>query len=415
SFNRPNLFYDIRPKSDSFGELLALLRSPQYKDRATIIYCFSRKDTEALAAKLRAQHLVAEAYHAGLEAQERHAIQDRFIRDETPIITATIAFGMGIDKSDIRLVVHYALPQSIEGYYQETGRAGRDGLPAGCVMFYSYADKFKQEYFIAKIEDDTERRHASEKLNRMVAFCESFLCRRKFLLEYFGETYEQDNCACCDRCVSSGETFDASVIGRAVLDCVRALGGRFGGQYIIDILRGSRSARVRTFGHERLPMYGQGRDFSPAQLREIINRLLEKGLLAKADGEYPTIGLSPAGRDCLAGDERLLLPQLRPTATAAGGGAHRPAARTRHAAAHDDELFQTLRQLRKRLADQRGVPPFIIFADTSLHDMANRLPQDDRAFLAITGVGEQKLKQYGSIFMTTIGDYLREHPRTSTA
>src|SRR3989338_3102662 len=406
SFNRPNLHYHIRPKDNVFEELVNLLLAPPHKNRSAIVYCFSRKDTEELADDLRDRGFKAEAYHAGLDGKKRHDIQDRFIKDETPIITATIAFGMGIDKSDIRLVVHYCLPGSIEGYYQETGRAGRDGLPASCVLFYSYADKFKQEYFVEKIEDDTERKRATEKLNKIVAFCESFICRRKFLLEYFGEHYEKENCECCDRCVRPQDEFDADTIGRAILECVRATGGRFGSQYIVDILRGSCNERIHKYGHERLISHGQGRAFREAQLKEIIRFLIEKDLLSKSDGEYPVIELTALGRSFLSGAERLMLPQLR---TVAKETTSKPFERREEDMSFNDGLFEELRRLRKRLADERAVPPFVIFADTSLRDMARRMPQDESSFLQITGVGEQKLKWFGPVFTKAISGYCRRH------
>lgn len=406
SFNRPNLHYDIIPKDNAFKELLEILRSSQHKDRSAIIYCFSRKDTEGLAADLRARGLKAESYHAGLEAKERHAIQDRFIKDETPIITATIAFGMGIDKSDIRLVVHYALPSSLEGYYQETGRAGRDGLEARCVLFYSYADRFKQEYFINQIEDKAERQRVTDKLNRIVAFCEGFGCRRKYLLEYFGENYEKTNCGHCDRCVAPKEEFDADEIGRRILECVRATGSRFGGQYIVDILRRSRNERILKLGHDQLSCYGQGKNFGESQIREIIGLMIEKGLLAKTVGEYPLIELTPAGRQFLKSQERLMLPQLRPVSKDL---TKKSFDRMDENGGFDERLFEELRRLRKHLADERGVPPFVIFADTALRQMARDLPIDSQSFLRITGVGGQKLKAFGPVFIQRIEDYCREH------
>ncbi len=423
SFNRPNLHYDIRPKDGAFDQMLDLLRLPQHKGRSVIVYCYSRKETEDLAGKLCAKGFSAEAYHAGLDAQARHDIQDRFIKDETPIITATIAFGMGIDKPDVRLVVHYALPSSIEGYYQETGRAGRDGLPAACVLFYSYADKFKQEYFIEKIEDDAERKRATEKLNRIVAFCESAVCRRKFLLEYFGERREQETCGACDRCVSTGDEFDADEIGSMVLECVQKTGERFGAQYIVDILRGAVNERITRNRHDRLPVYSAGRLFTDPQLREIIGALIGKRLLVRTGTEYPIIEFTALGRTFLEGGERLMLPILR---SAPAGKAKKPSvqyedkkknpslhpeARAKKPSLYPDtggvvneRLFEELRALRKQLADTRGVPPFVIFADTSLREMARCLPQDEKSFLAITGVGELKLKRFGPVFMKTISE-----------
>ncbi len=406
SFDRPNLYYDIRPKEGCFTELLALLESPLHKNRAAIIYCFSRKNTEEIAEELRARGIRAEAYHAGLEAQARHDIQDRFLNTQTPVITATIAFGMGIDKPDIHLIVHYDLPKSIEGYYQETGRSGRDGLPAKCVLFYSYADRFKQEYFIKQMTDITQRRQALEKLNQLTAFCESFGCRRKFLLAYFGERYARDNCGQCDRCLRSTGEFDATTIGRLVLECVRATGGQFGAQYIIEVLRGSRNERILRWGHQHLPVYGQGQMFHPQQLKEIVGLLAEKGFLMKTTGEYPLIVLTASGRNFLNGGEPLFLPALRSTdkKSVKGFSPVRRDERMDHPA-----LFEQLRQLRQDLAAARGVPPFVIFGDISLKEMARRLPQNAESFLAITGVGQQKLLQFGPAFMKKIAEFCREH------
>lgn len=312
SFNRPNLHYDIQPKENALGELTRLLQSEPYKNSPAIIYCYSRNETEEMAGYLCSKGFKAEAYHAGLDPQRRHDIQDRFINDQTPVITATIAFGMGIDKPDIRLVAHYALPGSMENYYQETGRAGRDGEPARCVLFYSYADKSKQEYFIRKITNFAERRRSAAKLDKMVSFCESYLCRRKFLLEYFGERYDKNNCQMCDRCTeSSRDEFDADEITRAILNCVAQTKQRFGQTYIVEILRGSRNQRVLQNRHHKLTPHGRGSSFSDKQLREIIGLLIQKKLLIKTADEYPVIQLTQEGKDYLEGSTPLMLPQLR--------------------------------------------------------------------------------------------------------
>ncbi len=405
SFNRPNLNYEIRPKQDHFKQLLTFLH--RHKDQAGIIYCFSRSDTESLAAALCAEGFKAEAYHAGLDGRLRKEVQDRFIRDETPVITATIAFGMGIDKPDIRLVVHYDLPKTIEGYYQETGRAGRDGLPADCVLFYSYGDKFKQEYFIKQIESPDERRRAQEKLNRMISFCESYQCRRKFVLGYFGESFDQNNCGHCDRCLQPKEEFDATAMTRQILECVVTVKERFGAQYIIDLLRGIDNERARNLQHNASLVFGCRRECSAVQLKEVIGLLIEKGLLIRAAGEYPTLGLTEAGRNFLRGRDKMTLPKLRAFPV------DKPVKRRGTAGdglGHEQGLFEELRRLRKQLADERGVPPFIIFADTTLYQMARDLPQDPESFIRLSGVGRQKLEQFGPVFMNKITEYLQRHP-----
>ena len=254
SFNRPNLTYHIQPKRAAFSMLLALMH--RHEDEPTIIYCFSRKDTENLAADLSENGLMALPYHAGLDNPVRQETQEKFIRDEVPIIVATIAFGMGIDKPDIRLVVHYDLPKTLEGYYQETGRAGRDRLPSECVLFYSYGDKMKQDYFIEKIEDDTERENARQKLVQVIEFCELQTCRRKCLLEYFGEKWKEENCGGCDVCLTPKEEFDATEIAQKILSGVIRTGQRFGVNYVVDVLRGGKTERVLDLKHDKLTVFG---------------------------------------------------------------------------------------------------------------------------------------------------------------
>jgi len=407
SFNRPNLHYEIRPKGrdlDAVNELVGLLRLPANKGRSVIIYCNSKDGTEELSRKLVSNGFKAEAYHAGFESKKRHDIQDRFIKDETLIIVATIAFGMGIDKSDIRLVVHFNLPGSIENYYQETGRAGRDGLAANCVLFYSYADKFRQEYFIKNKEDDGDRQRAMDNLQRMIHFCESFICRRKFLLEYFGERYEKNNCDGCDTCLRPKEEFDANDIVRAILECVLMIEGRFGAGYIVDILRGSRSERIMNYGHDNLPSHAKGRAFNEAQLREIISGMIEKGWLEKILGEYPVVDVTPKGCAVLKSAQRLMLPLLRSTVPRKVERLIEPVIDTA-----ESGLFEQLRRLRKSLADEIGKPPYVIFSDVALEEMATLLPQDAASFMAVKGVGAMKLQSYGGQFIELIRGYCREH------
>ena len=259
SFNRDNLTYSVLPKGDYWERLLSLLR--RHQKQSAIIYCFSRRETEDLAEDLNSQGFSARPYHAGLDTEARRRTQEDFVRDRVPIIVATIAFGMGIDKPDIRLVVHYSLPKSLEAYYQETGRAGRDGLPSECVLFFAYGDKAKQDYFINQIEDAAEQRNARLKLAKMVGFAQLPTCRRRFILEYFGERWEREDCGGCDVCLRSGEEFDATEIAQKILSAVIRTGERFGANHVIQVLSGSREKRILQLGHEQLSVHGIAKDF----------------------------------------------------------------------------------------------------------------------------------------------------------
>ncbi len=409
SFNRPNLTYIVKPKHHTFEALTEILG--EHRGEATIIYCFSRRGTEELAGQLRAAGFEARAYHAGLDHQTRSEAQEKFIRDETAVIVATIAFGMGIDKPDVRLVVHYDLPKSIEGYYQETGRAGRDGLPGKCILFYSFGDKIKHDYFIERMEDPQEQARARAKLTEMVDFCESFLCRRASLLQYFGETPAEQNCANCDICLGTSEDFDATEISQKVLSAVARTGERFGAGHVIDVLRGSANQKVVERGHDRLSVHGIAAELSVYELRQIFGALSARGLLEKRGAEYPVIGVSPSGRLWLKNREELTLPKPQKPATARTAAKSRPLSPTSREGltGQREELFQELRALRKRLADERGVPPFVIFGDISLKEMALRQPRDLDGFADIYGVGAEKLKRFATTFLATIAAYLDTH------
>jgi ATP-dependent DNA helicase RecQ len=399
SFNRPNLSYTVLSKKDSYEQLLAILR--EHQDESAIIYCFSRKDTEHLAADLRQEGLNALPYHAGLENEERRTNQEKFIRDEAQIMVATIAFGMGIDKPDIRLVIHYHLPKSIEGYYQETGRAGRDGLPSKCILYYSYADAIKQQYFIRQIEDDRERENAYRKLQQMVAYCELATCRRSYLLSYFGEDYHQEKCDGCDVCLSPPEEFEATQISQKILSAIIRTGQRFGINYIIDVLQGAKNKNIMERDHHKLSVYGIVDDFSKEDLRRIISQLLSRKLLQKGGDAYPILELSQRGLDFLKNREEIRLPQIKPLV---------PLSQPRDTVdvAYDRELFEQLRLLRKNIAAENGIPPYVVFGDLALRQMAFYLPQSEENFAKISGVGEEKLQKYGKIFTEVIQTYAQE-------
>ena len=400
SFNRENLSYAVRPKRRSFDALLDLLES--HRGQPAIVYRFSRKDTESVAANLSEQGFPALAYHAGLDATVRRTTQERFIRDEVPIVVATIAFGMGIDKPDIRLVVHFDLPKSIEGYFQETGRAGREGLPAECVLLYSHHDRMKQEFFINEMEDRQEQETARQKLDQMIELCELQTCRRRYLLGYCGEAWEKENYGGCDICLGSGEEFDATEIAQKVLSAVIRTGERFGAKHVTDVLVGANTKRVREFGHDSLSVYGIVRDIGVEELRHILELLVGRGLLAKEAGQYPTLAVTGEGRKFLNRREHLTL--TRPTPKV-GNQAGRDSDRLDY----DQALVSQLRALRKDIADRRGVPPFVIFGDVSLQQMAYYLLQSHESFSRISGVGETKLEEFGDAFLQVVRDHAQKN------
>ena len=393
SFNRANLTYLVQPKRTAFSELRELLR--RHKNEPAIIYCVSQKGTEGLASDLSANGLTALPYHAGLDNSVRKKTQERFMRDEVPIIVATIAFGMGIDKPDIRLVVHYDLPKTLEGYYQETGRAGRDGLPSECVLFYSYGDKAKQDFFIDGIEDDTEQKNARQKLAQVIEFCELQRCRRKYLLEYFGERWGEEYCGGCDVCLTPKEEFDATEIAQKILSAVIRTGERFGESHISEVLRGAKTKRVRDLGHDRLPVYGIACEFTRDELKEIVGLLVARGLLLKNGNQYPTLAVTQAGRTFLKQRESLTLTRPKRKDEIVSP-------RNDTEPAYDQELFERLRALRSSLADASDVPAFVIFHDTPLQQMALHLPQSRESFARISGVGAAKLEQFSEEFLKVI-------------
>ncbi len=410
SFNRPNLSYTVKPKLRSFGSLVELV--DRHKDESAIIYCFSRKETEALAADLVSVGISAAPYHAGLDNPVRRATQDKFIKDEISVIVATIAFGMGIDKPDVRLVVHYNLPKTVEAYYQETGRAGRDGLPSECVLFYTFGDKVKQDFFINQIEDLDERNHAAEKLAKMVDYCELRSCRRQFMLNYFGEEWVPesggDDCGGCDVCLAVKEEFDATEIAQKILSAIIRTGERFGIKYVADVLRGSNAKRIRELQHDQLTVHGIASESSDSELREMFGLLQDEGLVAVSLGEYHTVSVTAAGRALLTERTTLKLARMPQSAEVPSSREPRDGSRSKNLE-YDRELFALLRGLRKQIAQERNVPAFVIFGDVSLREMAYYFPNDHDLFGTITGVGTAKLDQFADRFISLISEYCEEH------
>ncbi|MEI7451702.1 MAG: DNA helicase RecQ [Candidatus Falkowbacteria bacterium] len=401
SFDRENLNLSVVEKRQAFPKLVNLLE--KYKNDSVIIYCFSRKETEMVAENLCLNNFNARAYHAGLEANERKMVQDLFIKDHVNIIVATIAFGMGIDKPDVRLVVHYTFPKTLEGYYQEIGRAGRDGLPSECVTFYTYADTRKHEFFINQIEDDHLRLHAQEKLSEILNFYDLTTCRKKYLLKYFGETLEKDNCGACDVCLTAQEVFNATIISQKILSAVARTENRFGKNYIIDVLLGKKIQKILINKHDQLSVFKIVNDFSENELAQIINQLTNLDYLQKSEGQYPTLSLTETGIKFLRGQEELFI--NKPQADVKN--IKKPAKAGE--LDFNPELFALLRELRKDLANKANVPPFVIFGDTSLREMAYYLPQTNHDFAKISGVGAKKLEQHGAIFLELIIKFTKEN------
>ncbi len=394
SFNRDNLFYEVLPKNNATRQTIAFLKA--FKDQSGIIYCFSRKQVEDLTEALNAAGHKALAYHAGLADTVRNRNQELFIRDDAPIMVATIAFGMGINKPNVRFVIHFDLPKNIESYYQETGRAGRDGLPSHCLLLYSSADSGKIRYFIDQKTDDAQRRLAQNHLNAIVNFAESRQCRRIALINYFGEKYAVENCGLCDNCTKPQESA-VSLTLQAVkfLQTVNETGGRFGALHIINILRGSHAEKILNYNHQDCSTFGAGRQWSVKQWQSLTQQLLSQNVLNK-DDEYGVLSLSEGSFQILSGKRGFQgfqpaadAPQSKAPGRKGGQG-------------YDQELFEILRAKRKELADDEGVPPYIIFSDKSLIDMCQRRPRTTAEFAQVYGVGQLKLAKYADIFIRLI-------------
>ena len=397
SFNRKNLFYQVKPKDNAYDQLLQYLKGR--KNDSGIIYCHSRKSADDLANKLKKEGYRALPYHAGLKADLRTETQDKFIKDDVEIIVATVAFGMGIDKSNVRFVIHYDLPKNLETYYQETGRAGRDGEESDCIIFFSRSDMGKLSYFIDQKEDETEKQNAYKKLRCMVDFCESGTCRRKILLEYFGETYGETNCGNCDNCLDPKETTDGTITAQKIVSCVSQIDERFGVNYIADILCGSRIKKIVRNRHDTISAHGTGKEHSKKQWQVFTRELVQQGYLKSEGDRYPIIKLTQDGYDLLSGTKGVLLTkpeeEVKIIQKDVGGG-------------FDHDLFEILRSLRKKLADDSGMPPYIIFQDSSLIEMATYFPRSRSDFRTIIGVGESKLEKYGAMFLNEIINYCEE-------
>jgi len=468
-FDRPNIRYTVLEKHKPFDQLMAFL--DKRRNEAGIIYALSRKKVEEVAGKLQGQGIKAAAYHAGLPAEQRKRVQEQFLKDELNVVVATVAFGMGIDKPNVRFVVHYDLPKHIEGYYQETGRAGRDGLPSEALLLYGAQDVVTARRLIDNNGNPDQQRIEIHKLNAMVALAEAVTCRRQVLLNYFGDslpptTDAQTNpagasfqdatqtesrpdrsllqedasrsstetpvgasfqdaiqtesrpdrsplqdgtnqaahyhCGNCDVCLNPPETFDATVDAQKALSCVYRVDQRFGIKHVIDVLRGADTDRIRTLGHTNLSTYGIGSDKTEPEWTSIIRQLIHHGYLLQDIANYSVLKLTPAARPLLRGETRLTLAKPRIKETSKKTKRPKAAAEL---AANDEPLFDELRRLRKALADAEGKPPYIVFGDASLVQMAREKPLTEHDLLAISGVGQAKLEKYGNDFLNAIAEY----------
>lgn len=418
SFNRPNLTYRVEAKSSGYRQLLEFVKARRRE--AGIVYCQSRKGAETLAQKLRADGIPAAAYHAGMETVERARNQEQFLRDELRVICATIAFGMGINKPNVRFVVHYDLPKNLEGYYQETGRAGRDGLPSECLLLFTWGDVVKCEHFIAQKPEGPERERARQQLVLMTQYAENPECRRRTLLAYFGETFASGPCGACDNCLNPKEAWDATLPAQKFLSCVYRVrefsGFNTGMSHLAEILTGADTQRMKDLGHERLSTFGIGKEHSRQEWTSIGRELLRLGFLQAAAGPFPTVELTASGRAALKSRTRIVLTKL-PAGKKSGGG-DSDEAKGRGPAKHrfgdiecDEALFERLRDVRKRLADERDVPAYIILSDVALRQMSRIYPLTEQELIRINGIGEKKLKDFGGTLLAEISIHLENHPR----
>ena len=418
TFDRPNLTYRVLPRVDLVDQVAEAIE--RHPDAAAIVYCISRKDTEALAESLRKRRIDARAYHAGLDAKERTQISERFRDERLRVVVATVAFGMGIDRGDVRLVVHAALPKSVEGYQQETGRAGRDGLPSECLLLYSAADaaKWRQimERSAAESGSSPEVTQAQlALLSEMQRFANRPQCRHAMLSRYFGQDYAHDDCGACDVCLKELESVpDAHVVAQKILSAVVRTGQRFGMRHVIDVLRGSRTQNVVDRGHDTIPTFGLLKDFSASTLANFVDQLIDAGDLVRTDGEYPILQLTPAAREVLTSERQAALVLPKQSLDAAPQRTRRK--RTRAAAASADrddgaspemsqELFDHLRSVRREIAHSIGMPPYIVCNDATLEEMAAARPRTAAQLLDVKGMGPKKVESFGERFLAAIAEF----------
>lgn len=398
-FDRPNIQYRIQQKNNPRQQLLRFLRD-EHTGHAGIVYCLSRNKVEQTAEWLRSENFNALPYHAGLPSATRAEHQRRFLREDNIIMVATIAFGMGIDKPDVRFVAHLDLPKSIEAYYQETGRAGRDGEPATALLLYGLEDVIKLRQMMAGSEgNELFKRQEQQRLQAMLGLCEITSCRRQTLLRYFGDNLEEA-CGNCDSCLQPAQTWDATEAVRMALSCVYRTGQRFGANHVIDVLRGSANEKILSFDHDKVSTYGIGRHLSVDEWRSIFRQLVARGFLDVDANGFGSLLLTDACRPVLRGEQPIHLRRDRKVSTT--GSTRRPSVQI---AVEDEGLWFALRACRKRLAEEHGVPPYVIFHDSTLREMLEHRPLTPSELLALSGVGDSKLERFGDEFLAVIREY----------
>jgi len=414
SFNRPNLTYRVVPKAKAATQLVKFVRERGHE--AGIVYVQSRRAAESLAAALTEVGLKAAPYHAGLDAEERSRNQEAFLRDDVQVVCATIAFGMGINKPNVRFVIHADLPKNVESYYQETGRAGRDGLPSECLLLYSRGDVVKYLRFFEEITDRQARNEARTQLEKMTHFAEDERCRRVALLGYFGENWTDDNCGACDQCLAPREKWDATTDVQKLLSCVVRLrqksGFSTGLNHAVEVLTGGKSEKILRWGHDTVSTHGVGSDQPRAYWIDLGRQLLRLGLLEATQDKFATVSVTAQGMEVLR--DRLPMQLVRPMVMPAKDKSPGAAKKRRSRAGEvecDEGLFEVLRKLRAELARSRNVPPYVVFSDATLRHMARDYPRDEVSLLQVPGVGERKLSDYGAVFLAAIGGWLATKPR----
>jgi len=396
SFNRPNLYYEVRPKTKhSFAEVLQII---QKKGGSGIIYCLSRKKVEEVAYKLQQSGIEALPYHAGMNNVDRTTNQTRFIRDDVQVMVATVAFGMGINKPDVRFVIHHDLPKNLEGYYQESGRAGRDNEPSHCTLFFGFGDVKTIEYIIDQKPDEQEQRIARQQLRRVINYAESSECRRTVQLNYFGDSFP-GNCGNCDNCCNKKPVEDWTLEAMKFLSCIARCQEKFGMNHIIDVLRGSKSQKILQYQHNQLSTYGIGKDRSPDDWKRLSRSLINQGLLDERTDGFPILKLNEKSWEIM---------KRQRTVEIAIEAPREVQGRVRSLAVEVEGLFAILRTLRKQIADEQFVPPYVIFPDKSLRDMAEKRPQTLTEFEEVYGVGSNKRDKYGKVFLEAIRTFCQE-------